>query len=111
MSTNVLYLKPLEFAHILDLNANVTYVETGPGSLMLQENQQVVFGPARSVIVPAGHYCRVENPVKLPVAHGTQAQLQCGYSVIRLHQVIFRVMPKIRPILQFHWLSITSSPF
>ena len=29
MADNVLRLAPLEFAHILDVTANVTYVETG----------------------------------------------------------------------------------
>lgn len=93
MAANILRLKPLEFAHILDLNSNITYVEIGPSSLILQENQVVVFGPASFVVIPPGHYCVVANPVKLPVIYGKQAELKFAQEEVRLHQEPFPLYP------------------
>jgi len=93
MASSILRLKPLEFAHILDLNSNITYVEQGPKSIILQENQNVVFGPCRFVIIPPGHYCRIFNPAKLPVNYGEQAKLNVGLEEIRLHQEPFPLYP------------------
>jgi len=93
MAGNILRLKPLEFAHVLDLNLNVTYVEIGPRTLILQDNQSVVYGPAPFVIIPPGHYCTVINPAKLPVPYGQQAELHFGHSVVRFNQEPFPLYP------------------
>jgi len=89
----ILRLTPLEFAHVIDLNANVTYVETGPCTKILKENQNVVHGPAKFIIVPPGYYCVVVNPAKLPVEYGKQADLQFGHSIMRFHQEPFPLYP------------------
>lgn len=91
--SNILRLKPLEFAHVLNLNTNISYVESGPKSLILQENQKVVFGPATFVIIPPGHYCTIINPAKLPVPYGEQAKLNVGQEEMRFHQEPFPLHP------------------
>jgi len=93
MAGNILRLKPLEFAHILDLNSNVTCVENGPKSLILQENQKVVHGPASFIIIPPGYYCTIVSPAKLPVPSGEQAQLKFGQYEMRFHQEPFPLYP------------------
>jgi len=93
MAGNILRLKPLEFAQVLDLNLNVTYVEIGPRTLILQDNQSVVHGPAPFVIIPPGHYCTVINPAKLPVDYGKQAELNFGHSIVRFNQEPFPLYP------------------
>lgn len=89
----ILRLKPLEYAHVLDLNSNVSYVETGPSSTILQENQKIVFGPTRFIVIPPGHYCRIVNPAKLPVAYKEQAKSNLGQEEIRFQQEPFPLYP------------------
>jgi len=93
MSSTILRLRPLEYAHVLDLNSNITYVEKGPKSVILQENQKITHGPERFVIIPPGHYCKISNPAKLPVKYGEQASLKVGLEEIRLHQEPFHLYP------------------
>jgi len=93
MAQNILRLKPLEFAHVLDLKANVTYVEIGPSTKILPEGKDIVFGPAKFVIIPPGHYCTIINPAKLPVPYGEQAQLQFGHCIVKFNQEPFALYP------------------
>ena len=45
-------------------NTNVTVLEVGPATMILQDNNVLVTGPLPFVVVPPGHYCIVENPVR-----------------------------------------------
>jgi len=92
MNNTILRLKPLEYAHVLDLNTNITYVETGPKSVILQENQNVVHGPALYVIIPPGHYCTIRNPAK-SFHYGQQAKLNLGQEEVRFNQEPFPLYP------------------
>ncbi|XP_057307878.1 major vault protein-like [Hydractinia symbiolongicarpus] len=93
MAGNIIRLKPLEFAHILNLNTNITYLETGPKSLILQENQIVVYGPSPFIVIPPGHYCKIISPAKLPVPYEQQAELKFGQEEVRFHQEPFPLYP------------------
>jgi len=93
MAQNILRLAPLEFAHVLDLKANVTYVEIGPCTKILPEGEDVVYGPARFIIVPPGHYCTIVNPAKQPVLYKQQAELEFGRIVVKGNQDPFPLYP------------------
>lgn len=93
MVNEILRLKPLEFAHILDIRENVTVVETGPCTKIMPEGKQIVHGPAKFVIIPPGHYCSIRHPAKLPVEQGKQAELLFGHVVIKFNQDPFPLYP------------------
>eukprot|EP00112_Aurelia_sp_Birch-Aquarium-sp1_P016580 Seg3777.2 transcript_id=Seg3777.2/GoldUCD/mRNA.D3Y31 product="Major vault protein" protein_id=Seg3777.2/GoldUCD/D3Y31 len=90
---NILRLLPLQYAHILDLNTNITYLKLGPGTFILQDNEKVMQEPVRMVKIPPGRYCTIQNPVKLPVAEGEQCQVKFGQNEIRFHQEPFPLYP------------------
>ncbi len=56
-------IPPYYFLHVLDQNTNVTRVEVGPQTYIRQDNERVVSGPSKMIVVPPRHYCVVENPV------------------------------------------------
>lgn len=56
-------IPPFFYIHVLDQNTNVTRLENGPKIYIRQDNERVVFGPERMIIIPPRHYCVVENPV------------------------------------------------
>ena len=56
-------IPPYYFIHVLDQNRNVTRVEVGPQTYIRQDNERVVSGPSKMIVVPPRHYCVVENPV------------------------------------------------
>jgi len=93
MSGNILRLTPIQYAHVLDLNSNITHVKLGPSTLILQDNQKLVLGPETLVIIPPGSYCVVTNPVKQPVEAGLQAELHFGHEEYRFHQAPFPLYP------------------
>ncbi|XP_035213798.1 major vault protein-like isoform X1 [Stegodyphus dumicola] len=56
-------IPPYHYLHVLDKTANVTRIETGPKTYIRQENEHVIFGPEKMVIIPPCHYCIICNPV------------------------------------------------
>ncbi|XP_075264783.1 major vault protein-like isoform X2 [Convolutriloba macropyga] len=56
-------IPPYYFLHVLDQNRNVTRVEVGPQTYIRQDNERVVSGPSKMIVVPPRHYCVIENPV------------------------------------------------
>ncbi|XP_065071195.1 major vault protein-like [Rhopilema esculentum] len=89
----ILRLLPLQYSHILDMNTNITSLRLGPGTFILQDNEQVVLDPVQMVKVPPGHYCIIQNPAKLPVPSGRQCELKFGQTEVRFHQEPFPLYP------------------
>lgn len=38
-------------------------MEVGPKTYIRQDNEKVILGPEKMIVVPPRHYCTVENPV------------------------------------------------
>lgn len=83
----------MQYIHLLDLNTNVTVLEVGPKSLILQDNHQLVAGPLPFVVIPPGHYCVIRNPVKQPCEPGKQFDLNHGHREIRFFKEPFPLYP------------------
>lgn len=56
-------IPPYYYVHVLDQNTNVTKLEVGPMTYIRQDNEKVILGPEKMIVVPPRHYCIVENPV------------------------------------------------
>jgi major vault protein len=63
MSTSVFRVPPYHYIHVQDQTTNVTRIEIGPLTFVRKDNEKVVSGPAKMIIVPPRHYCIVHNPV------------------------------------------------
>ena len=61
---SVYRIPPYHFIHVLDQTTNVTRVEIGPNTFIRKDNEKVILGPNKMVIVPPRHYCVIRNPVK-----------------------------------------------
>jgi len=59
----IIRLAPLYFVHILDNNTNTTRLAIGPDTYCLKDQEEVVFGPEKYIVVPPRHYCVILNPV------------------------------------------------
>ncbi|NWR76967.1 MVP protein, partial [Centropus unirufus] len=99
MEDPVIRIPPYHYVHVLDLNSNVTRVETGPHTYIRQDHERVLFPPRRMVTVPPRHFCAVRNPVARDAA-GTalldgagQARLRHADLEIRLAQEPFPLFP------------------
>ena len=57
-------IPPYYYLHVLDQNSNVTRVVEGPLTFIRQDNEKVVSGPEKMVVVPPRFYCIIENPVQ-----------------------------------------------
>ena len=55
-------IPPYYYLHVLDQNSNVTKLEVGPKTYIRQDNEKVILGPEKMIVVPPRHYCVVENP-------------------------------------------------
>ena len=92
-------IPPYFYLHVLDQNTNVTRVEVGPKTYIRQDNEKVVHGPEKMIIVPPRHYCVVENPVlrdadrKVVLEENGQAKLQHADQDVRLTQDPFPLYP------------------
>ncbi len=53
---------------------------------MLKDNERVVLGPKKMIVIPANHYCTVTNPLARCVP-GKQAELRFGEQEIRFFGV------------------------
>ncbi|KAK3739811.1 hypothetical protein QZH41_009059, partial [Actinostola sp. cb2023] len=74
-------------------NTNVTVLEVGPRSMILQDNHVLVEGPLPFVVIPPGHYCTILNPVKEPHKPGQECKLHHGHREIRFHKEPFPLYP------------------
>ena len=61
-SKSIYRIPPYYYLHVLDQNTNVTKVEIGPKTFIRQDNEKVILGPEKMIVVPPRHYCIVENP-------------------------------------------------
>lgn len=91
--SNIVRIQPMQYIHLLDLNTNVTVLEVGPKSLILQDNHQLVAGPLPFVVIPPGHYCVIQNPVKQPCEPGKQCDLNHGHREMRFFKEPFPLYP------------------
>ncbi|NXX97715.1 MVP protein, partial [Centropus bengalensis] len=99
MEDPVIRIPPYHYVHVLDLNSNVTRVETGPHTYIRQDHERVLFPPRRMVTVPPRHFCAVRNPVARGAAGAAlldgagQARLRHADLEIRLAQEPFPLFP------------------
>lgn len=56
-------IPPYYYIHVLDQNTNVTVLHVGPRTFIRQDNEKVVAGPEKMIVVPPRHYCVIQNPV------------------------------------------------
>lgn len=89
---SIFRIPPYYYIHVLDQNTNVTKMEVGPKTYIRQDNEKVILGPEKMIVVPPRHYCIVENPVArdkdcrpLIDEHGQVSRLQ------RLQHSIFKI--------------------
>lgn len=61
-SKSIYRIPPYYYLHVLDQNSNVTKMEIGPKTFIRQDNEKVILGPEKMIVVPPRHYCIVENP-------------------------------------------------
>jgi len=92
-------IPPYYYLHVLDQNTNVTKLEVGPQTYIRQDNEKVILGPEKMIVVPPRHYCIVENPMIMdkdgkPILdrHG-QVKLRHADQEIRLAQDPFPLYP------------------
>ncbi len=90
---------PFCYLHVLDQTTNVTRVEVGPLTFIRKDNEKVLMGPTRMVIVPPRHFCVVRNPVTRD-ADGEirrdqygQVKLDHAETEVRLEQDPFPLFP------------------
>jgi len=62
-SPDVVRLAPDEYIHVLDHNTNVTRVVEGPLTFTKQDNEKIVAGQRKRMVIPPMCYCIIENPV------------------------------------------------
>ncbi|KAG1672662.1 Major vault protein [Nymphon striatum] len=96
---SIFRIPPYHFIHVLDQTSNVTRIETGPKTFIRQENEKVLFGPDKMIIVPPHHYCVIQNPVvrndksEIQLDFVGQVKLQHAELEIRLPQDPFPLYP------------------
>lgn len=92
-------IPPYYYLHVLDQNTNVTKVEFGPKTFIRQDNEKVIIGPEKMIVVPPRHYCIIENPVlrdkdEKPILDANQqVKLRHADQEIRLAQDPFPLFP------------------
>ncbi|CAH1802092.1 unnamed protein product [Owenia fusiformis] len=92
-------IPPYYYLHVLDQNTNVTRLEIGPKTYIRQDNERVVFGPEKMIVVPPRHYTVIENPIskdkdgRIVFDTSGQAKLQHADQEIRLAQDPFPLYP------------------
>jgi len=95
----VIRIPPHYYIHVLDLKTNVTKPIIGPETFVRQDNEKVVEGPTKMVIIPPNHYCVVANPVmrdeesEVQFDQYGQAKLLHADQEVRLTQEPFPLYP------------------
>ncbi|XP_071389186.1 major vault protein, partial [Centroberyx affinis] len=99
MDSSIIRIPPHHYIHVLDQNTNIARVEIGPLTYIRQDNERVLFPPARMIMVPPRHYCVVANPVahddngQVLFDQSGQAKLRHADLEIRLTQDPFPLYP------------------
>ena len=44
-------------------NTNITRVEVGPQTVVLESNERLIGGPFPMIVIPPAHYCVIKNPM------------------------------------------------
>ncbi|XP_064391610.1 major vault protein-like [Halichondria panicea] len=98
-SKSIYRIPPYYYVHVLDQNTNTTKMEVGPKTYIRQDNEKVILGPEKMIVVPPRHYCIVENPAVKDKdgqvvfdTHG-QVKLRHADQEIRLAQDPFPLYP------------------
>ncbi|KAK6190922.1 hypothetical protein SNE40_002687 [Patella caerulea] len=92
-------IPPYYYIHVLDQNTNVTRLTIGPQTYIRQDNERIVYGPEKMLVVPPRHYCVIENPVVRNVDNEVvtdkagQIKLYHADQEIRLAQEPFPLYP------------------
>jgi len=99
MGDSIIRIKPFHYIHVLDNNANVTFVQVGPLTFTRQDHQKVVFGPEPMIMIPPRNYVVISNPVErkpdgtvVTDEHGN-AKLKHGDEEIRFDSEPFPLYP------------------
>ncbi|XP_006008019.1 major vault protein [Latimeria chalumnae] len=96
---SIIRIPPYYYIHVLDQNSNIARIEVGPKTYIRQDNERVLFAPARMIMVPPRHYCVIQNPVlrdedsKVAFDDVGQAKLRHADLEIRLTQDPFPLYP------------------
>ncbi|XP_076153724.1 major vault protein [Alosa pseudoharengus] len=99
VDASIIRIPPHHYIHVLDQNTNIARVEIGPLTYIRQDNERVLFPPARMIMVPPRHYCVVINPVarddegRVQFDQSGQAKLRHADLEIRLTQEPFPLYP------------------
>ncbi|ESO97274.1 hypothetical protein LOTGIDRAFT_214098 [Lottia gigantea] len=92
-------IPPYYYIHVLDQNSNVTRLTIGPQTYIRQDNERIVYGPEKMIVVPPRHYCVLENPVirnkddEVVTDSSGQVKLYHADQEIRLAQEPFPLYP------------------
>ena len=65
MSKNAIRIPPFYYIHILDKNSNITRLELGPQTFIVQDHEMVSTGdkPVKMIVLQPNTYCEITNPV------------------------------------------------
>jgi major vault protein len=101
MSDTVVRLKPLQYVHIHDNNANGTFVLCGPRTETLPSHQTLLTkDPLPFQVIPRENYAVVENPVarnsrgEIIITATGQARTRIGEKEVRFFQDPFPLYPQ-----------------
>ncbi|KAK0051986.1 major vault protein, partial [Biomphalaria pfeifferi] len=85
-------IHPYQFVHVLDLNTNIVHLIEGPKTLMLQSHEKLVAGPLPMIVIPPGHYCIVNDPIR-SYSRGGKCDLDLGQTKVKFHGEAFPLYP------------------
>lgn len=97
--TTIYRIPPFYYIHVLNQTTNVSSVEIGPQTFVRQDNQRVILGPDKMVVVPPRHHCVIKNPVcrdddgNPTLDQYGQAKLHHGELEVRLSRDPFPLYP------------------
>lgn len=89
---NIIGISPLQYVHVLDMNTNITRVEMGPQTVVLDANERLVAGPLPMIVIPPAHYCVIENPM-FKYVPGKLCELKLAQFDVRFHSEPFCLYP------------------
>ncbi|KAG5490059.1 hypothetical protein JKF63_00178 [Porcisia hertigi] len=122
MAQTVLRLRPLEYAHITDLNTNTTRLAVGPLTCPVESHESIVLPPTKFVVLSPTQYCLITNPHRTKIDSVTgieqpvrdeygQVQVRSGEEEYRWHVPPFPLYPEevLAKIEDFKVLSALSA--
>lgn len=65
MSKNSIRIPPFHYIHILDKNSNLSRLEIGPQTFIVQDHELIATGdkPLKMIVLQRNTYCEITNPV------------------------------------------------